>query len=148
MLYWESKSRRARAGAWLHPYGKMVFNKMCVCPILVILSILMVACDTEKNPSGKGSTPTPIPSPTSSGSLLDVAPPSTPLVCPGQQNKGPSDFVSKDGSTFVYHGSPITFYGYTSYPGSIGGASAWHKPDFTRYIDHIMQMGSRVGQNL
>jgi hypothetical protein len=79
---------------------------------------------------------------------LDVAPPSTPLVCPGQQDNEPIDFVSKNGSAFVYRGSPLIFYGYTSYPGSVGGPSAWHKSDFMSYLDQIMDMGSRLGQNL
>ena len=134
------------------PYDRMASQNICVWSILVILSMLMVACSGENNSSRptKGSTPTPgpTPSPTPREFPLNVAPPSTPLVCPEQQKHGQSGFVSANGSTFVYHGSPITFYGYTSYPVAVGGASAWRKPDFTQYIDHTMQMGTHLGQNL
>src|SRR5436305_3903688 len=150
MLYWKD-------GGQSPPSGRMVSKNVYVWSILVILSVLMVACFGENNSSTPSHckdeacphpSSTPIPSPTPSAVALDVAPPSTPLVCPGQQNSGSNDFVSENGSTFVYHGSPMRFYGYASYPASIGGASAWHKPDFTQYIDHIMQMGARLGQNL
>jgi endo-1,4-beta-mannosidase len=112
--------------------------------LFAILSLLMVACEGPDH--ANSSTPTP--SLTPSKFPLNLAPPSTPLICPGQQNNGQSDFVSESSSKLIYHGSSITFYGYTSYPGSIGGAKAWKKSSFTQYIDHIMQMGSHLGQNL
>jgi hypothetical protein len=103
----------------------------------------MVACaqqTTKNNPPG--------PTPTLSNVLSHVTPPSTPLVCPGQQNSGSNKFVSEEGSTFLYQGRSIQFYGYTSYPEVNGRASAWHKANFTQYIDHTMEMGSHLGQNL
>jgi hypothetical protein len=94
------------------PHSKMASKNICAWSILVILSIIMVSC---------GETPqsTSTASPTPSGPPVDVAPPPTPLVCPSQQNGEPNDFVSTNGPTFVHHGSPITFYGYTYYPASI-----------------------------
>lgn len=111
--------------------------------ILVIMSILMSACSANIYPSPQ-VTATSVPNMLFS----EVAPPSTPLICPGQSGNGQNTFVGKDGSTFVYHGSSVKFYGYTFYPSSIGGASAWHTTTFTNYIDHIINMGSSLGQNL
>ena len=111
--------------------------------ILAIISILMSACSTNINPLPP-VTVTNVPSVLFS----EVAPPSTPLICPGQSGNGQDTFVEKDGSTFTYHGASIKFYGYTFYPSSIGGASAWHATTFTHYIDHIINMGSTLGQNL
>ncbi len=111
--------------------------------ILFIVSILMSACSASINPIPQ-ATATSVPNKLFS----EVAPPSTPLICPHQSGTGQNTFVKKDGSIFTYHGSPIKFYGYTFYPSSSGGASAWHTTTFTHYIDHIMTMGSNLGQNL
>ncbi len=73
-------------------------------------------------------------------------PPSTPLVCPNDQGDG--SFVGKNGTQLIYQGKPLTLDGYAFYPDQIGGASAWHTPGFTHYIDHILQMGAQLGQNL
>jgi Cellulase (glycosyl hydrolase family 5) len=120
---------------------QMALRNGYVWSILVIISILMAAC-------GENSTPSS--SQTASNVLQAVTPPPTPLVCPDQTDSEskPTDYVSEDGPKLIYHNAPVRFYGYTSYPGAIGGAAAWHKPDFTQYIDFIMQMGSRLGQNL
>ena len=137
MSYWEGRGNP-------HFHGKMVCWNRYVWPIIVIFSILMVACGSEPQQTHNPPGPTP----TLSHVLSDVTPPSTPLVCLSQRNSGSNQLVSEDGSTFLYQGRPIKFYGYTSYPELDGGASAWHKPDFVQYIDHIIQMGSALGQNL
>jgi hypothetical protein len=80
--------------------------------------------------------------------FVAVAPPSTPLVCPDQHSDDQNNFVVKNGTSFAYRGTSIAFYGYTFYPALIGGASAWHTTAFTHYIDHIMDMGNQLGQNL
>lgn len=85
----------------------------------------------------------------SGSAFSNIAPPSTPLVCPGQTSSGGLNaFVKTNGSSFLYHGNPINLNGYTFYPSAIGGASAWHQPTFTHYIDNIMNMGAQLGQNL
>ena len=113
--------------------------------ILFIVSLLMSACSASISPAPQvTATATHEPSKLFS----EVAPPSAPLVCPHQSVDGQHTFVGKDGSIFTYHGAPIKFYGYTFYPSSAGGAAAWHTAAFTQYIDHIMNMGASLGQNL
>jgi hypothetical protein len=75
-------------------------------------------------------------------------PPSTPLLCPNDHGADQGSFVSKDGTQFIYQGKPLKLYGYASYPGQIGGASAWYTPGFTHYIDHLLDLGAQAGQNL
>ncbi len=75
--------------------------------------------------------------------------PLTPLVCPSDQSSGSSSsFVSSVGTELAYQGSPLKLYGATFYPAPIGGSSAWRKPDFTHYIDHILYLEAQAGQNL
>lgn len=80
---------------------------------------------------------------------LTASPLSIPLVCPNGQDNGWQDpFVGKDGTKFIYRGTALELHGYTFYPSLNGGSSAWHSPRFTRYIDHILDMGAQAGQNL
>ena len=153
-----------RGGACFHslPYSRMVFGNVYIWFILIILSVLVVTGGTEPQSAqaqscGDGAcpqAPSVADDPASIAKMAPlqdlsaVAPPSTPLNCHSQSNGGSTDYVSTKGSTFVYQGAPIQFYGYTFYPSTVGGTSAWYRPNFTQYIDHIMQMGAAVGQNL
>jgi len=127
----------------------MKYQRLCLsrgsytrCALFILL-LLTAAC------SGiPGSSQLPVTKPKDIGLGTTVAPPATPLICPGQSGSGQQQFVKKNGTSFTYHGTPITFYGYTFYPASIGGASAWHATTFTHYINHIMDMGAQLGQNL
>src|SRR6266581_1174263 len=106
----------------------MIFQK-CLYPlsVLFIMTILVSACSPSFNPTSTGTV--------TNIQFQDAAhsyPPSTPLKCPaGQSSGGQGTFVEKSGSSFIYHGAPLKFYGYTFYPASIGGASAWHNSTFT-----------------
>lgn len=60
----------------------------------------------------------------------------------------PSSYVTTDGTRFLFHGQPLKLNGYTFYPAPIGGTSAWDRPSFTTYIDHMLDMGLSAGQNL
>ena len=48
----------------------------------------------------------------------------------------------------MYQGNPFKLYGYTFYPTSAGGASAWRHTSFTNYIDQILNTGALAGQNV
>jgi hypothetical protein len=111
--------------------------------ILFILSLPMAACNWAPDLSQLSTHEPP-----DIGIVAAVEPPATPLICPNQSSNNQPQFVEKNGTSFSYKGAPITFYGYTSYPASIGGATAWHSSSFTHYIDHLMDMGAQLGQNL
>jgi hypothetical protein len=81
--------------------------------------------------------------------LANAFPPSTPLVCPNDGGSGPQNsFVQHAGTQFVYNNNALKFYGFTFYPTSIGGSSAWQHANFTQYIDHVLTIGAQAGQNL
>jgi len=75
-------------------------------------------------------------------------PPSTPLVCPNNPGDAQGSFVSTNGMQLIYQDKPLKLSGYAFYPDQIGGASAWHMPGFTHYIDFILNMGAQARQNL
>lgn len=108
--------------------------------IYLAISVLLSACSI---PGGDGDGPRSVPV---SFPPVIVPSPSPPACSPAQA--GNDTFVTKDGTGFLYHNAPVTFSGYTFYPAALGGASAWHTPAFTHYIDHIMDMGAHLGQNL
>ena len=59
-----------------------------------------------------------------------------------------AQFVSTQGTQFVYQGSGITFYGSTFYPSAIGGTSAWHTTTFPSYIDQMIGLAQQGGLNI
>ena len=59
-----------------------------------------------------------------------------------------AQFVSTQGTQFVYQGSSITFYGSTFYPSAIGGTSAWHATTFPSYIDQMIGLAQQGGLNV
>jgi hypothetical protein len=64
------------------------------------------------------------------------------------QNSNPSSWVKVQDGHFVQGGKPLKLYGYTFYPSPVGGSSAWRKPTFTKYIDHILALAAEAGQNM
>jgi hypothetical protein len=66
--------------------------------------------------------------------------------CFAAGDNGP--FLATNGSSFTCDGLPVPLTGFTFYPALIGGAKAWHDPNFTSYIDHVLDMGAAAGQNL
>jgi hypothetical protein len=124
----------------------MSSRKLIYTGTLIILSIIVLtACANTTNPNppgngqgGQGNT-----------KFSTAAPPSTALICPNQQNNaGQGSFVGNNGTELVYQDNPLKLYGNTFYPATIGGASAWYKPEFTQYIDHILEFDLQAGQNL
>ena len=108
--------------------------------ILIILSLLIFSRCTTTSPTKIGV-----------GGIVNfpsALPPSTPLVCPNDRGGSQGSFVGRDGTQLIYKGKPLKLYGYAFYPDQIGGASAWHTPGFTQYIDHILDLGAQAGQNL
>lgn len=80
-------------------------------------------------------TPTPTPLPN------DVA----AAPCLAAARGGP--YLRSNGSSFTCQGRPVELTGYTFYPAVLGGAKAWHDPNFRSYIDHILDMGAASAQN-
>ena len=106
---------------------------------MILLTNLVISCGPPIQSSG-----TTVPS----QSLSSAFPPSAPLICPGQNQKGGVAYVQAHGTHFFYKGKQIAFYGYTFYPSSVGGSDAWRNVQFPSYIDHIFQMGAQTGQNI
>ena len=114
----------------------------CRIIFFVLLLLAATACDV---PFQKAAVPaTVIPE----GKYPTIIPSAQPLVCPGQQAARQDTFVSSQGVQLRFQGAPLKLYGYTFYPATIGGTTAWHKTNFTHYIDHILDMGKASGQNL
>src|SRR5579859_5746519 len=109
--------------------------------IFIILSIIVfTACTNTALPAGNSQEKIP---------FSTAAPPSAALICPGDQsNQRQGSFVGSHGTELVYQGKPLKLYGNTFYPATIGEAAAWQKPDFTHYIDHILELDNQAGQNL
>lgn len=57
-------------------------------------------------------------------------------------------FLTSRGTQFLYGGQPIVFFGSSFYPAPVGGAAAWHRPDFTAYIDRILALQGDAGLNI
>jgi len=114
-------------------------TRLCL-GILIALSLLAsgytISCSAQKGAGGGGNAVFP-----------SALPPSTPLVCPSG-GEGQVPYVGARGTQLTYGGKPLSLYGYASYPAQIGGASAWHEPGFTHYIDHTLDLGAQAGQNL
>jgi hypothetical protein len=66
--------------------------------------------------------------------------------CFAAGDSGP--FLKTNGSSFICAGNVVPLTGFTFYPALIGGARAWHDPNFPGYIDHVLAMGAVAGQNL
>ena len=117
----------------------MIFSQGICSVVLVALTLLAYSgCMTACATGGKEAR---------DATLSPAFPPSTPLACPGGQGEN-SSFVNKEGTQLIYQGKPLRLSGYAFYPDQIGGASAWHLSGFTHYIDHILDMGTQLGQNL
>jgi hypothetical protein len=120
-------------------------------PILLCL-LLSTAC-TNILAQSKTLPPlkqSPTTTPQTLSPFADAFPSTQPLICPGTNNSGTDSptFVKAKGTQLTYKGLPLKLSGYTFYPSLIGGAAAWHRADFTDYIDHVLAMGASAGQNL
>lgn len=103
------------------------------------LVMLVGAC------SNIGATPTP----TVTITPLNIPAIANALVCPqGNSITHPGTFAQSDGQQLVYNSQFLRLTGSTFYPGSAGGSAAWRSPQFTQYIDHILDMEAQAGQNL
>src|SRR5438874_641091 len=118
-------------------FVKAIYIGLFITLSILVLEGCMSTVQTSSNQTGSKSN--------------DVAasPPSTPLKCPNNSgNEQPNPFVSKQGTQLIYEGKPLKLYGSTFYPALVGGSSAWHSSKFTQYIDHILALEARGGQNL
>jgi len=118
-------------------FVKAIYIGLFITLSILVLESCMSTVQTSSNQTGSKSN--------------DVAasPPSTPLICPNNSgNEQPNPFVSKQGTQLIYGGKPLKLYGSTFYPALVGGSSAWHSSKFTQYIDHILALEARGGQNL
>ena len=112
--------------------------------VLIILSLVAVAGCTNSPANAR-------PASTNDGNInfSNAFPPSTPLVCPNDNNSDRQDtFVKQDKTQFMYKNNSLKFYGFTFYPTAIGGSSAWRQSNFTHYIGHVLDLGVQAGQNL
>ena len=118
----------------------MSLYKIISIGILITLSLLIFIRCTITFPTQIGA-----------GRIVNfpsALPPSTPLVCPNDQGGSQGLIVGRDGTQLIYKGKTLKLYRYAFYPDQIGGASAWHTPGFTQYIDHTLDLGAQAGQNL
>jgi hypothetical protein len=115
--------------------------------VLMMLFILVLAGCTI-GPVKIGPTPTATVNNNDTVDFSNAFPPSTPLVCPSSSSNQQNSFVQHNGTQFIYKNAPLKFFGFTFYPSTVGGSSAWRKTDFTHYIDHILDLGAQAGQNL
>jgi hypothetical protein len=122
-------------------------NASVLAAILAILLILLSSCGSAVVPL-HGSTSTPMAPATKFPLSL---PPATPLICPQQTAhtlQGSNDFVQTSGTQFVYRGKPLNFTGFTFYPATLGGATAWQSPSFPSYINRVLDAAQQLGQNI
>lgn len=114
----------------------------------VLLALVLTSCGSAAVSPLNGSTPTLIAPAVKFPSAL---PPATPLVCP-QQTTGitynASSFIQASGTHFLYHGHTLTFSGFTFYPATLGGSAAWQSATFPDYINHVLDAGQQLGQNI
>lgn len=94
--------------------------------------------------AGSTSTARPSPSPTPTPTPMPAAEAAEP--CLAGTSSGP--FLSTNGKSITCEGQPVALTGFTFYPALLGGAKAWHDPNFPKYIDHVLDMGVAAGQNL
>ena len=109
--------------------------------LLPLVLLTTTACATLFSGQTQVVTPTP------EIVYSTIMPPAQPLSCSGQPSQT-TTFVTAQGTQLLYRNAPLRLYGYTFYPALIGGSKAWRKPDFTHYIDHVLNMGKATGQNL
>jgi len=57
-------------------------------------------------------------------------------------------YVQTDGTNLTSNGAVLKLRGYTFYPATTGGTSAWHSTNFQAYEDNILSVGLSGGQNL
>lgn len=57
-------------------------------------------------------------------------------------------YMTSNGTQLTYGGVPMSLAGAAFYPGLKGGTAAWHRRDFTQYIDHIVALAQMAGQNV
>lgn len=121
------------------------YKRIYTCMLIIFSILICTACSGIPNinpPSngkeGQGNT-----------MFSTAAPPSTPLICPGEQgNSGQGPFVERNGTALIYREKPLKLYGNTFYPATIGGAAAWQKSGFIQYINHTLDLDAQAGQNL
>ena len=125
--------------------------------ILVLALTLAAAggCGTPGQGSPSLVSPSATATSTSTTAIHRTPLPATPVPlsaaqaavpCLAQSTGGP--FLASDGSHIVCDGHPVELTGFTFYPALLGGAKAWHDPNFPAYIDHVLDMGVAAGQNL
>src|ERR1700694_4055711 len=120
---------------------KRICKSLCIGILITLSLVASSGCAGNSSTGTKGSVG-------GNANFPFALPPSTPLICPNDESHGQGLLVASDGKQLIYQGKPLKLYGYAFYPAQIGGASAWHTPGFTHYIDLTLDLGAQGGQNL
>ena len=102
------------------------------------------AAVVEREGASGASSVSASPGPTATAAPLNAT--AAAAACFAGGDSGP--FLETNGTSLTCAGNPVPLTGFTFYPALIGGARAWHDPNFPAYIDHVLDMGAAAGQNL